>query len=411
MRRVAGRHGHQALGVLHITNDFAPNGTGITSLLYTLARAQVEAGLSVHIASSSVEESYTHQLLEQGVVFHRVPRLTGLDTLARIRSQLRRIVGDHGLDIVHTHTVKATVVSLSAGRRIRRRTVATIHNSFQRSSRLMLLTFRPVAVSKAVREEMGRLGRLRLPQRTTVIPNGVRARSTGGMAPSAVSRRTALYVGGLHHRKGVDVILHAFARVAEELPDTNLVIAGRRDAPEIEDLACALGLGSRVTFLGLLADPGAAMAQAGVVLVPSRHEPFGLVAAEARLAGAPVLASDTGGLREVLDGGAAGQLLPVGDVAAWSGAMTAVLSNPAYRDDWAQRSACGAGRFDDRVMAEAYEQLYRGLVGGVARPFDSRGPLDRLAHGGPSAAPEQAAHLINAASKIGPGDGEEPAAR
>ena len=361
------RHDRDCLGVLHVTNDFAANGTGITNLLRTLALAQVEAGFEVHIACRSRDERDIVPLEERGIIFHRLPRLAGPASVLRLCSRVRRIVEEHDLDVVHAHTVKATLPVVLGGRRLRSRSVATIHNSFQRSARLMLLVRRPVSVSNAVDREMTTVGGLRLPLRTTVVPNGVRRSEPVGPVPTDVSQRTALYVGGLHHRKGVDILLHAFARVLDTVPDANLVIAGRRDEPAVEQLAEELGLGRRVDFLGLLDDPATAMSHAAVVLVPSRHEPFGLVAAEARLVGAPVIASEVGGLPEVLDGGDAGQLLPVGDVAAWSAAIARMLSDPAHRDLWARRSARGADRLDERSMVRGYSDVYATLIPGPAR--------------------------------------------
>lgn len=338
------------------------NGTGITNLLRTLALAQVEAGLQVHIACRSCDEDDIGPLRDRGITFHRLPRLAGPASVVRLCGRIRRIVKEHDLDVVHAHTVKATLPILLGGRPLRSRSVATIHNSFQRSARLMLLTRCPVSVSRAVDREMTTIGGIRLPFRTTVVPNGVRRSEAAGTVPAEVSRRTALYVGGLHHRKGVDIILRAFARVLETVPDANLVIAGRRDQPAVEHLSEELGLGRRVSFLGLLVDPAPAMSRSAVVLVPSRHEPFGLVAAEARLAGAPVIASQVGGLPEVLDGGGAGQLLPVGDVAAWSSAITRMLTDPAHRESWVQRSVSGADRLDDRSMVQGYSEVYATLA-------------------------------------------------
>jgi glycosyltransferase involved in cell wall biosynthesis len=168
-------------------------------------------------------------------------------------------------------------------------------------------------------------------------------------------------VGRLSHEKGLDVLLRAMAR----LPGTRAVVGG--DGPEresLERLARELGITSLVTFAGWVETPWPDHLVPDVLVVPSRREGFGLVAAEALMTGIPVVASAVGGLPEVLEDGTAGLLVPPEDPAALAQAIESVLSDG---ESTATRVARGLEsarrRFEPTAMAAAYEALYAELAG------------------------------------------------
>ncbi len=170
--------------------------------------------------------------------------------------------------------------------------------------------------------------------------------------------RRVLYAGRLVQPKGVDVLVRAAARV-----DCELVVCG--DGRELEPLrrrASSLGIDSRVTFTGWLAEDELAeqIADAAVVAIPSLWpEPFGLVGIEAFAAGRPVVASDTGGVRDWLTEGIDGLAVPPGDVAALAGALERLLGDGALceRMGVAGRQAVGE-RFESSHHVHALLESY-----------------------------------------------------
>jgi glycosyltransferase involved in cell wall biosynthesis len=138
----------------------------------------------------------------------------------------------------------------------------------------------------------------------------------------------ALFVGAIGPHKGIDTLAEAHRRMRAELP---LVVIGtpRADTPELT------GTPQRpvtVRTTVTRADIMAAYRAATVVVVPSRWpEPLGLVAVEAMAAGKPVIASDVGGLREVVQSNRTGLVVPPGDVDALAEAMDRLLEDPAGR--------------------------------------------------------------------------------
>ena len=153
-------------------------------------------------------------------------------------------------------------------------------------------------------------------------------------------------VGRLIPIKGHDVLLRALARVRQQLPEVTLEIAGDGPLePELSATVSRLGLGERVSFLGRVAPPGPVFERAEVVVVPSFGEGFGMVALEAMERGRPVVASDVGGLPEIVADGRTGLLVPPGDPEAFAAAIVELAGDPARAADMG-----AAGR--KRALAE-----------------------------------------------------------
>ena len=139
-----------------------------------------------------------------------------------------------------------------------------------------------------------------------------------------------LYLGQLTPRKRVDLAVRAVASMGERGP--RLVVAGGDMGCEtrLRGLVSALGLQERALFTGVLAgrERFEALADADVVVYPSRDEIFGLVPLEALLCGTPVVVSDDCGCGEVVRRTGGGQVVEHGCVAALAEAIGAVLRDP-----------------------------------------------------------------------------------
>lgn len=185
---------------------------------------------------------------------------------------------------------------------------------------------------------------------------------------SGVSRpRKIAYLGRLVPNKGVDVLLRAAALV----PGIELSILG--DGPELpalRELALRLGLGGAATFPGWVGPETIRreLSDSVALAVPSLWpEPFGLVALEAAALGVPVVASDIGGLRDVVASGETGFLVPPGDAPALALAFERVFALPdrGAALGSAAAEACRR-RFSLAVHLENLESVYWKSIG--ARP-------------------------------------------
>lgn len=132
-----------------------------------------------------------------------------------------------------------------------------------------------------------------------------------------------LTVGNKRPHKRFETAIRAFARLAAERPELELIMVGHRDPHHValRRLATELGVGARVHDITALDDDALAQLYAGAeaMLLTSRDEGFGLIAIEAMAAGAPVVAVDRGPFREVV--GDAGVLVPFDDDAAMANAL------------------------------------------------------------------------------------------
>lgn len=179
-------------------------------------------------------------------------------------------------------------------------------------------------------------------RRASVLYNGVSGPQTAHAPRASIDELRVLYVGRLSPRKGVeDVIAAADALSARGVPVRVSILGSAFPGYEWFDADLRdRGRASQSTiveFLGFKPDVWDVIAEADVVVVPSRvDEPFGNTAVEGILAHRPVIASDTSGLREAAGGYSTTFLFPPGDVRALADAMHTVRENwDALRDDLA----------------------------------------------------------------------------
>lgn len=159
--------------------------------------------------------------------------------------------------------------------------------------------------------------------------------------------------------KRVDVLLAAAARV----PGVSVVVVG--DGPEraaLQAAARSLGIADRVHLLGWRDDAREVTAALDVFVLPSEAEGVPMTILEAMRAGVPVVASDVGSVRDAIDDGDTGVLVPVGDAGALADAVAELLA-----DDDARRRLAARARdrvrasFSSSVAARWFEGVYAGL--------------------------------------------------
>jgi glycosyltransferase involved in cell wall biosynthesis len=177
-------------------------------------------------------------------------------------------------------------------------------------------------------------------------------------------RGDILYFGRLElHAKGLDLLLDAFAKISDAIPQ-RLVFAGDgQDRHAVETRAVALGLGDRVRFVGWIPRDDRFKWLAGVdfIVMPSRYESFGLVAAEALAVETPVVAFDIPCLREIV-GTDVGLIVPKGDVNALAKAMWELSGDPDRRAALGAAGKAKVAHLSWDRAAEAQGTIYREMT-------------------------------------------------
>lgn len=278
-----------------------------------------------------------------------------------------------GADLVHLHTGRATWLGGLAARLsglpalTTRRMDRRVRPGLRTRLIYRVLTQRAVAISPAVARRLAAAGVP--PERTRTIYSSIDPAAAAPRAGRAALRRAGelgdqtpllLVLANLVKRKGVDVLLDAFARLER---GAQLWIAG--DGPErgaLEAQARRLGLSERVRFLGHRDDTGDLLAACDVFAMPSRREGLGVASLEAMAAARPVVASRVGGLAELVVHERTGLLVPPDDERALADALRRLLDDPALRS---ALGGAGPGRIAEGWLAEQmvadYESLYAEL--------------------------------------------------
>ncbi|MBI5284568.1 MAG: glycosyltransferase [Chloroflexi bacterium] len=204
-----------------------------------------------------------------------------------------------------------------------------------------------------------------------VVSNGIRWAEYQDLPPAVEFRErflnghdgpVVMYLGRLSHKKGLDVLIRAFAIVRRDVPDARLAIAGPDDEglqPALTALAAHEGVGEAVTFTGMLRgrDKLAALAAADVWALPSHSENFGIAVAEALAAGRAVVVSGAVNIAPEIaaaGAGAVSELTPE----AFAAEIVALLRDGARRQTLGASGREFARRYDWSVIGPQLAALY-----------------------------------------------------
>jgi len=175
--------------------------------------------------------------------------------------------------------------------------------------------------------------------------------------------RLLMHVSNFRAVKRVRDIVRIFAKVRKTVPSTLVMVGDGPDRSDAEEEARHLGVDRDVRFLGRIEHVAPLLASADLFLLPSETESFGLSALEGLASGVPVIATNVGGLPEVVRNGETGVLAAVGDVDGMAEAAVALLTDQKKWDAFSTAAAADAReRFSlGRILAQ-YESLYARAV-------------------------------------------------
>lgn len=172
-----------------------------------------------------------------------------------------------------------------------------------------------------------------------------------------------LHVSNFRPVKRVEDVIEVFARVSSEIPARLLMVGDGPERSRAFELAQHLGVIGRVHFLGSFPDVQTILGIADLFLLPSSNESFGLAALEAMSCEVPVVASNAGGIPEVVEDGITGRLAAVGDVDSMAHAALEILRKPeTYQRMGKMARQVAVTRFHPNLIIPQYLAAYRRLI-------------------------------------------------
>ena len=375
--------------------DFAYPG-GVTEHVAHLAEQFLARGHDVHIvAPSSDDEAEPISSIDAPI--HRIGRVVSIPangSVARITLSLRsylqakRLLQEEQFDLIHLHEPMMPALPLTVLRHSNTTNVGTFH-AF-RNTPLTYFYGKPIlrpffrklhghiAVSSAARDFVGEYFRADY----RVIPNGIDFPRFNTRYPPleqlADGRPTVLFVGRLEKRKGLKFLLRAWPKVLERQPNARLVVVGRgRPLEGYRRFAARQGWSpSDVVFAGYVAaeDLPRYYQACDVFCAPNTgQESFSIVLLEAMAAGAPIVASDIPGYRDVVSDGEQGLLVEPKNPGAIADAVLRLLANPELRANMRRTGQDNARAYDwPRVATEVLDYYFEVLARREAEPEPQR---------------------------------------
>ncbi|MDX6740316.1 glycosyltransferase family 4 protein [Actinocorallia sp. A-T 12471] len=361
---------------------------GVQQHIGDLAEALIELGHEVSVITPADDDA---ALPPYAVSAGRAIPVPYNGSVARLSfgflsaARVRRWIRDGRFDVLHIHEPAAPSLGLIACWVADGPLVATFHASYEKSravsvsapilqSALEKITGR-IAVSEAARTTLVE----HLGGDAVLIPNGIATARyaeaeplpgwPGRTAESGPEAVQALgFLGRIDEpRKGLQVLLRAFDKLARDRPKLRLLVAGPGDADEV--LArVSPELRDRVVLLGLVseADKVRAYHSVDAFVAPNLGgESFGIVLTEAMSSGAPILASDIEAFRSVLDGGRAGVLFRTGDADALAEEAARLLDDPDRRDALSKEAVSAVRPYDWSTVARDVLRVYETVVVGA----------------------------------------------
>jgi glycosyltransferase involved in cell wall biosynthesis len=354
---------------------------GVEALLVTFAAGLDRRRFDLHLISlrQTPEQRLIRQVRALGVPVTQLHQRNAYDLPALLA--VVRYIRRHHIDIIHTHLLAADVMGRMAGWLTGHPVVSTIHNNrtdldeeprrrqWLERWTARLMGRRLVVVSELLREEITAWFGLP-PERVLTIANGVdterfrrgpdfdraavRRKLTGGDYPLITN------VARLTPQKAQHHLLAAAKLVLAACPDVRFVLVGEGPLrPALEAQAAALGLSERVIFAGFRPDVPDILAASEVFVLSSLWEGMPVALLEAMAAGCAAVATDVGGVGQVLRHEVTGLLVPPADPPALADALIRLCRDPATARQLGQAGqAWTTHEYGMRSWVGKWEALY-----------------------------------------------------
>lgn len=305
---------------------------------------------------------------EAGIRVEYLDKKPGLDL--NMIPRLVKLIKREKPQVVHSHLSVIKYVGLAAKLAGVKTCVHTVHSVAHEEAEGPLQKISnkfyfgrgwsvPVALSPEIQKTILDLYGL-APEQVPIIYNGVDlSRCIPKEDYSTGETVNILHVGRFDVPKNHPGLLRAFAQLHKELPQCRLHLVGDGDSrPEMEALARELGIGEAVTFHGMQSNVYPYLHDADIFVLPSLYEGIPMTIIEAMGTGAPIAASNVGGIPGLLNHGKSGMLIDNSDEAIAEALKTLVLDKE-LRETLGRQARKNSVQFSSRSMGEQYCKIYR----------------------------------------------------
>lgn len=360
--------------VMHVTENLGAG--GLEQVVVTLCRTVDRSRFDPSVLCLRFIGELAEKLSDLDIPVLQLPSRPGKANYLAFRD-VARIMRSQRVDVVHTHNTGAfldgSLGALAAGVRT---IVHTEHGRvFPDKLRYMLaeralshFAYRFVGVSEPMVDGLRRYERISR-EKLEMIPNGIELDAYSCRIDRARKRRELELpdqgpilgvTARLAQPKGITYLLKALPRLCTRFPDLSILIAGTGNLFDgLNEEARQLGVGDRVRFLGLRLDIPELLQLFDVYVLPSISEGMPMSLIEAMAAGCAVVASDVGGIGNMIRSEESGLLVKSRSPDALSDAITRLLLDPQLRRRFGEAAARTAhARFSAAAMTRRYERLY-----------------------------------------------------
>lgn len=316
---------------------------GAENQLLLLSTKIKQAGFDVHIVAMESGGIVSKMMAKENISVTEL-NISGVKTVWSGYKKFKEVVKGFSPDVIHSHMIHANLFArifkvFNKGFKL----ISTAHNIWEGNAIMMSGYYLTRAIpdwSTNVSKEAFEFfvqKKYFSPKKSSYVPNAIDTNlfypdlHKTGLLRKQLNLSEDAYIfftaGRLHEQKNQQMLLRAFAIVRQSIPHAVLVIAGEGPLHNaLYKLSLSLGIKDKTLFLGRRDDVNDLMNLCDCFVLSSEYEGFGLVVGEAMATMKPVVATDCGGVKEVM--GEFGKLVKVGDVSGLANAMLVIYQSP-----------------------------------------------------------------------------------
>jgi len=395
------------LTVMMLSWEFPPRVIGgISPHVYFLSKSLAKQGVKVYVITCDFPDAPSHEIIDDVEVYridsYKNPApdfatwvyLMNLNMQKETASLTRKIANK--IDVFHAHDWLVANAGIGLKHVFRKPLLVTMHSTeMGRRDGLHTSTEKMIHETEAwLTYEAWRViccseymithvkWAFGLPSdKLVMVPNGVNTNCYNDIDADLKDFRSkfalpeekiVLFVGRLVYEKGIHVLINAVPKILEKVNAKFIIVGSGYMKEQLLNIVRSMGLEHKVLFEGFLDEQTLLKLQkcADVSVVPSLFEPFGIVALEAMAAKSPVVASDTGGLSEIIEHDVTGvKVYPNNpDSLAWG--ITKVLLDENYRKRISENAYKRVQeKYDWEKIAQQTKHIYEGVLGEYSKSF------------------------------------------